>query len=281
MLQNRLARPLIVVLMLCGALTAAVSLWLLHAANEKYAAARHASAEAHFVGVISGLEQQWGREAYSFKTRIESLRYLESSPRQLEALSVHLTSLGRSLEFPLLRVEDARGVLLTSYEYIRRQPPKVHFLTGQEAAWIFDAEREHLYLALRLPIWLGTESGHLILFKPIDHAQLGLLSYPETRVSLWWQGRPVASSDGHDGLAAAVEASRRGDGVGVIRLPWGGADSAEFPVLMAEMTSPSLLGPEMLAAPLIIGFAPLGIGLLLVFRGRRRNGRPDAAAGGG
>lgn len=278
--QRRLARQLIVVLVLCSTLTALVSVWMLHSANEKYFAARRASTEAHFVGVISGLEQQWGREAYSFKTRIESLHYLDSRPRQLEALSVHLTSLGRSLEFPLLRVEDAHGGLLASFEYIRREPPKVHFRSGQESAWVFDAEREHLYLALRLPIWLGAESGHLVLFKPMDHALLSLYGYPETHLSLWWQGRPVASSEGRDGLAAAITASRRGGDAAVIRLPWGGGDPAEVPVLMVEMTSPSLLGLEALVLPLTVGFVPLGVALFLVFRGRGIAGRRNSTSGG-
>ncbi|MFC5302422.1 hypothetical protein [Azospira restricta] len=277
--QRRLARQLILVLVLCGVLTALVSVWLLHSANAKYFATRRASTETHFVGVISGLEQQWGREAFSVKTRIESLRYLESRPRQLEALAVHLTSLGRSLEFPLLRIEDAHGGVLARFEYLRREPPKVHFRAGQESAWVFDDKGGHLYLALRVPIWLGAESGYLVLFKPIDHAQLSGYDYPETRLSLWWQGRPVASSEGRDGLAAALAASRRGDDPALIRLPWGGADPIEFPVLMVELTSPSLLGAEALVLPLIVGFVPLAVALFLVFRGRGVAGRSGAGSG--
>ncbi len=262
---RRVARPWIVALLFCSILYAMVGAWLLQEANQKAVRVQRSNAESHFVAAISGLEQRWGWQAFSFKTRVESLRYLESSPRSLEKLTAHLTSLGRSIEFPLLRIEDARGEPVLSFEYLHRTPPKVWFRTGQETAWVLDEDSGHLYMVFRLPIWLGKEDGSLLLFKPVDHAALSQIGYPTTRLSVWWKERPVASSEGHDGLAAARAAAHRLDDPRVIRLPWPGLDPYEAPTLMIELVAPPLLRMTDLVAPLASGLLLLALGLLIVF----------------
>lgn len=261
----RVARPWAVALLLCSILSVVIGAWVFQLANEKALQAQRSRAESHFAAAISGLEQRWGWEAFSFKTRIESLRYLESSPRSLEKLTAHLTSLGRSIEFPLLRIEDARGDPVLSYEYLHRNPPKVWFRTGQETTWVLDEDNSHLYMVFRQPIWLGKEDGYLLLFKPMDHAALSQIGYPATRLSVWWKDRPMAASEGHDGLAIARAAARRTDDPRVIRLSWPGLDPFGAPMLMVELTAAPLLGLADLIAPLTSGLFFLAAGLFLVF----------------
>lgn len=254
-------RPLLLIVLLFFVLAGVLGAWVSRAANQRALEVQRANAEMHFVAAISQLEQRWGWEAFSFKTRIESLRYLESTPRQLEKLTAHLTSLGRSIEFPWLRIEDARGELVYSYEFLRRSPPKVWFRTGQTVAWVVDAE--HLYMVFRQPVWLGKEDGYLLLYKPMDHALLTQIGYPATRLSLWWQEKPLASSEGHEGLAGAQKLARQHDDAHVVRIQWPGVDAAAGPMLMIELASSSLVRLVDLATPLLAGLLLIG-GLLLI-----------------
>lgn len=255
-------RPLLLIVLLFFVLTGVLGIWVSRAANQRALDVQRTNAEMHFVAAISQLEQRWGWEAFSFKTRIESLRYLEATPRQLEKLTAHLTSLGRSIEFPWLRVEDAKGELVYSYEYLRRSAPKVWFRTGQTVAWVVDAE--HLYMVFRQPVWLGKEDGYLLLYKPMDHALLTQIGYPATRLSLWWQEKPLASSEGYDGLAAAQKLARQHDDGRIVRIQWPGVDSAAGPMLMVELASSSLMQLVDLATPLLTGLLLLVVGLLLI-----------------
>ena len=92
-------RPLLLIVLLFFVLTGVLGIWVSRAANQRALDVQRTNAEMHFVAAISQLEQRWGWEAFSFKTRIESVRYREATPRQLEKLTAHLTSLGRSIGF--------------------------------------------------------------------------------------------------------------------------------------------------------------------------------------
>jgi len=250
---RQLLRRLIVALMASALLTTLVSAWFYHTANDRAAKSQLASAHEHYAAVFSGLEQRWGREAYNFKVRIESMRFLEHGNEHKEKLQANLTAQGGSLEFPSLRIEDAKGLLVTSFEHANHKIPKVRFLPEQDSTWTMDPATGQLYMVFRQQIWLGKENGYLLLFKPMDHALLSLQSYPFTRISLWWKGKPVASSEGTSGLETAAAAyGNPAANPATSRLPWPGAAPENAPLLFIESTSPPLLNLIDLAGPLVL-----------------------------
>jgi len=257
-LGRKLVRRLLFALFLSALLTGAVSAWIYHTANQRAAQTQLTSAHEHYASVISGLEQHWGREAFNFKVRLESLHFLENVAQRKDQLLANLTAQGGSLEFPSLRIEDAKGDVIVSYEYIGHKIPKVRFFTGQESAWAMDPVHGQLYRVFRQLIWLGKENGYLLLFKPMDHALLNQYSYPFTRISLWWNGKPIASSEGDDGLAmasVAYEREKTSTNLSPSWLPWSITDPDNAPLLFIESTSLPLLTIGELTGPLAVSLA--------------------------
>jgi hypothetical protein len=195
---------LLLVLIFCGLLFGALGGWLYFSVNEQATRAQMTSARDHYGKVLADLERRWGVEAFNFKRRLESQSFLERAPLQQERLNAYLAAQGGSIEFPMLRIEDLKGGTVAAYDLLGRQMPRVTFLSGQETAWAIEPVDGRLFLVFRQLIWLGKENGYLFLYKPMDHALLTEHSYPFTRISLWWMGQPVASSDGDDGLADAA-----------------------------------------------------------------------------
>jgi len=251
--SKQLLRRLLLALLISGLLTSAVSAWIFHSANEQSAETQRLNALEHYTAVIANLDQRWGREAYNFRIRLEAMHFLDDAGPLKERLITHLTAQGESLDFSSLRIEDAKGGVVASYEYGRHKTVGAHFRSGQETAWAFDATQGQLYMAFRQPIWLGKENGYLTLFKQLDHALLTQYNYPGIRLSLWWNDEPVASSEGTDGLDAARPAfEKSGASPSSNRLPWTGTDSGNAPILFIESTSPPLLNTSELALPVII-----------------------------
>lgn len=250
---KQLLRRLLFALLISGLLTSGVSAWIFHSANEQAAETQRLNALQHYTAVIANLDQRWGREAFNFRIRLEAMHFLEDAAHLKERLLTHLTVQGESLNFSALRIEDARGELVASYEYGGHKIAGAHFRSGQETAWAFDAKQGRLYMAFRQPIWLGKENGYLTLYKQLDHALLTQYNYPGIRLSLWWNDEPIASSEGNDGLVAARPAfTQSGAPSSRNRLPWIGVDSGNEPILFIESTSPPLLGTSELALPVII-----------------------------
>jgi hypothetical protein len=180
------------------------------------------------------------------------MRFLENGLLQKEQLLANLTGQGSSLDFSALRIEDTKGEILVAYEYGGHKTPKVRFRQGQETAWAFDAAGPNLYMAFRQPLWLGKENGHLILFKPIDHALLAQYNYPGIRLSLWWSEMPIASSEGIDGVSATKAIFAASGEAGILdQLVWSGVDSEEAPILFIESTAPLQLKASELSLPLV------------------------------
>lgn len=253
---------LLLILLLAVVITALGGVWIHRLANERAAAIQQGNAEAHYVGVISGLEQRWGKEAYSLRVRLESLRFLESATDRQDRLLAHLISLGQSLEFPMLRVEDIKGDLIASYDIVGHATPRVRFRIGQESIWAFDEDRGKLFMVIRQSIWLGKENGYLILYKPVDHALLSQLAYPGTELSLWWRQKPVASSSGRSGIAASTTSEGQQSAV-VLR--WPGADPELSPSLRIDLSSAPVLKAGDFLVPVLCGLLAFLLGVAAIF----------------
>jgi hypothetical protein len=197
-----------------------------------------ANASRHYVKVIADLERRWGRAAFNFKIRLESESFLSFSLKDRDKLQVYLTAQGGSTEFPSLRIDDLSGKTIFTYEYFADSLPKVFFLPDQDATWVFDSEKNKLFLVIRQLIWLGNINGYLLLFHPMDHALLSQISYPDTQLSLWWNDKPVASSEGEYGLSKAklsLEGVKRDRSVFFVS--WSGVESAKTPKILIDLTT--------------------------------------------
>lgn len=259
-LVRQVAGRFLIAFLLSATLSTLVGAWVYYAANKQAAEAQQASARNHYTNVIADLERRWGREAFNIKIRIEAQRFLEDPQQRKEHLLAYLTAQGGSIEFPSLRVEDPKGHLIVSFEYADDKVPNAKFLPGQESTWAFEPIHGHLFLVFRQLIWLGSENGYLLLYKPMDHALLTQYGYPHTRISLWWKGKPISSSEGDDGLALAAQAFQKAGGSTTSSLlPWFGIDNDNAPQLLIESTAPPLLGIGELAGPLAISLLTFAI----------------------
>ena len=261
-LASRLAGLFFLLLLSLGLL----GLWFIDLVNDRARTSQLASAREHYSVVLADLDRRWGREAFNLKTRIEAQDFLESDSQRNEKLLTFLTSQGSSIEFPSLRIESSKGEIIAAYDYASHINPKVKFLPGQVSAWTMDAGDEHLYLVIRQFIWLGKENGYLVLFKPMDHALLNQITYPGTRLSLWWKGKAIASSDGEDGVkrtSASFEKPESGDSN--IALAWSGPETEMSPRLLVETMGMDLVSIREFAAPALLVFLVMLLGTIVGF----------------
>jgi hypothetical protein len=254
---------ILLLLLLCLTLQ---GLWVKELVNDKARSIQLTNAREHYVVVLADLERRWGLDAFNLKTRIEAQEILGGTVMRNEKLLAYLISQGSSLEFPSLRIEKTSGEVIASYDYTNHTDPTAKFLPGQVSNWVLDSSGEHLYLAIRQFIWLGKENGYLVLFKPMDHAMLTQMTYPGTRLSLWWKGQAIASSDGEDGLRNTVVAFPKPENSNsTIALTWSGPESENSPKLLVETLGSELIGTSTIARPVILVFFVLLIGISVSF----------------
>lgn len=233
-------------------------LWMKNLANDKARSIQLANARAHYTVVLAELDRRWGREAFNLKTRIESQNLLDDPGGRKEQLQTFLISQGSSIEFPSLRIEKTTGEVIAAYDYASHADPKIRFHPGQVSTWAYNPAEKSLYLVIRQFIWLGKENGYLLLFKPMDHSLLTQTTYPGTRLSLWWKGEAIASSDGEDGLhAISARLTKPQSSENSLTLTWSGPESENLPKLLIETISDELLNAEDIAKPMLFLFLGL------------------------
>jgi hypothetical protein len=231
-------------------LTILVGFIFFKAANMSALDNHRVKASRHYSNVISNLERRWGRAAFNFKIRIESEKFFDGNTKNNDRILAYLTAQGGSTEFPSLRIEDVRGKTIVSYEYVAETLSKVDFMLGQESTWVINSENK-LFHVIRQLIWLGKENGYLLLFYPMDNAFLSQISYPDARLSLWWNEKPVASSEGEEGLSLAeININNMSHDRSNFLLPWPGVENAKTPILFVESNSHSLLDFQKFAVAL-------------------------------
>lgn len=246
----------------------AVGLWTKGQINAIARSTQLANARTHYTVVLADLNRHWGQEAFNLRTRIEALDILDKMGQRNEKLMTLLISHGGSLEFPALHIEKTSGERLAAHHHAGPIDAKIKFSPGQNTLWFQNPRDGHLYLAIRQFIWLGKENGHLILFKPLDHALVTQLTYPGTRLSLWWKGQPVASSDGEDGVKAVAAAfSKAENSSNAVALTWSGPESENSPRLLVETLANELIETGSIAGPVLVVFILLLTGVSVGFAG--------------
>lgn len=258
----RLACTLLVIL-LC---LIAQAIWIKELANDKARSKQLSSAREHYAVVLADLDRRWGREAFNLKARIEAQNLLDGTKQHTEQLLAFLISQGTSIEFPSLRIEKTNGDVIVAYDYASHVNPRIKFSPGQESVWVQNSGDGNLYLVIRQFIWLGKENGYLLLFKPMDNALLTQMTYPGTRLSLWWKGQPIASSDGDDGVRNIrlhfQKPETRDDSV---TLTWSGPESENAPKLLIEVLSDELIGTFSMTKPVALAFMVIVIAIAIAF----------------
>lgn len=242
------------------------ALWIQKLANEHTRQHQLTGARDHYASLLSELDRRWGREAFNLKSRIESLNILDGKKTSKDQLLAFLISQGSSIEFPSLRIEKTSGELIAYYDYASHVDPKMKFHPGQNTSWVQNPADGTLYLVIRQFIWLGNENGYLILFKPMDHALLTQHTYPSTRLSLWWKGHAVASSNGEDGLRALSANSIKPErDEHAVVMTWSGPETDSAPKLLIEILRSHAVDGQALIKPVMIGFSLMMIACVIAF----------------
>lgn len=236
--------------------------WIRQLVNDKAHSVRLENARAHYTVVLAELDQRWGREAFNLKTRIEAQDILGSTAQRHERVQTYLISQGSSIEFPSLRIERTNGELIAAYDYGSHANPKVKFMPSQVAAWTFNPDDKVLHYANRQFIWLGRENGYLTLFKPMDHAMLTRMTYPGTRLSLWWKGQFIASSEGEEGLQKMAAYAKPEAVPAAMSMSWAGPENENTPKLLVEILPDEMIGSDALLRPALVVFVVLLAGIL-------------------
>lgn len=265
-LNTRLAIRIACALLVLLFCLIAQAIWLKELANEKASSKQLSSAREHYAVVLAELDRRWGREAFNLKARIESQNLLDGSKQHTDQLLAFLISQGTSMEFPSLRIEKTSGEPIVAYDYASHINPTLKFSPGQGSVWVQNKNDGNLYLVIRQFIWLGTENGYLLLFKPMDNALLTQTTYPGTRLSLWWKGHAIASSDGEDGVQNTSRRfqtpENRDDS---ITLTWSGPESENAPKLLIEILSDDLVGTFSVTKPIGLAFLVIVITMAVLF----------------
>lgn len=242
--------------------------WIKLLVNDKVHHTRLATARDHYTHALAELDQRWGREAFNLKTRIEAQDILGNAPHRHERVQTYLISQGSSIEFPSLRIERTNGELIAAYDYGSHANPKVKFMPSQVSAWSYNPDDKVLHYANRQFIWLGKENGYLTLFKPMDHAMLTRMTYPGTRLSLWWKGQFIASSEGEEGLQQTALAYKKPEEApSAVVMSWSGPENDNTPKLLVEILPDGLIGSDTLILPATFLFLVLVAGVLAIAYG--------------
>lgn len=202
-LTRQIAGRLALALLVTTLTTIALALWFYGQANQRSLAHHLRQAVTHFDGALALRESEWERGAYNLKARLEFSRILEDVTGRQRLLTNFITEQGGAQDYSMFVVLDRDGNRLAWFAYGQNRIPPVAF-ESSDAGWAYDETDNRLYRVFRQQIWLGAgQNGVLLTFRPIDHALLGTLNYPETELQVLWQNRPVASSLGEEGLKAA------------------------------------------------------------------------------
>lgn len=197
-----------------GALAVAGATYVLHERALNHARQlRQQGNEEHFRDAIDSLHQNWEQAAQEFRTSMEFAGILDRPALRAERLNAFFLSLNSvGMRFSCVIVADRRGRILSRAGYLPNVPSDI---ASQRDGWLFDDAGNNLYHLHRQQIWLGREGmGALILLHPFDNALLRGQAFPDTDLFLLWQGRPVASSLGQEGidLYGEIAEGRGGEG---------------------------------------------------------------------
>ena len=279
-LTRQIAVRLALALLVTVLTTVALAFWFYAEANKRFLESHLRRAAEHYAGALSLQDVEWERGAFNFKARLEYSRVLEDSAGRQGRLGNFINAQGGVPEYPLVAVFDREGNRLVSFAYGQGRILPAVFESG-DTGWAYDETDNRLFRVFRQQVWLGEgQNGHLVVYRPIDHAVLGGLAYPETELWALWRKLPVASSRGDDGMRAGGGDPATVGGMGSRLIPWSQAqpDNPQIllrvepnePFTLTELFQSLSLGALMFAAAtwLIFGFWATGLVRRILMLGR-------------
>lgn len=254
-LGRQIAFRVSLALLLSTVLAGAFGIWFFYTSERHNSAVEVERAKRRYVNLISELEQRWGREAYNFRVRLEFSKLLMDPKLRQSRVKAFMTAQGGGIEFPILQIKSPSGETLVEHGYAKIELPANTLVEGDETGWSYDPRRKALFFIVRQTIWMGDGNATLLLFKPIDHAFVTREAYPDSRLSIWWDGQPVASSIGIDGLALAATSLRKLEpGLAQAQfLPWVEGGDRSTPHLFIEMQTHQGFPRAQMALPMFFG----------------------------
>lgn len=175
--------------------------WLQKTTFAKEAAASSAFFRTYFQERVTAINHSWKTQADSFRVELEYLNLLRNHGDNWLDLKMFLAVRQGINPFNHIIVTDKTGQLLFHHGTNPTFPDNILPLKDN-SGWHYFAPDNSLLYAIVLDIGLqNAQTGHLIVFFPLDNALLRQIAVPETFTAVLWQKKQVANSQGHSAIS--------------------------------------------------------------------------------
>lgn len=147
-------------------------------------------AERHYLARTRQINAEWVRQAELLRGQIEFSGLLDGDDRRVAAarFTAFLSNMGGQGPFTHLLLADRADTVM--FRFATRTGATLQPGAPAPLSWTYSPEDRLVYRTLRAPIRLGTLGEvWLLLFAPVDNALLGSVAFPDTFLSLHWQGQ--------------------------------------------------------------------------------------------
>ena len=202
------------------------------------------------------LQNGWQQAAENITTSIE-LQRITSLPETIrwQRLRALLVAQGESLGFDSVLVQDKNGRILFAHGHedieLSATPPAI------EERWYFSRQHRQLHAVIRLPLWLGPDSGRgeIVFLQPIQPSTLQLIGSDMRPLYLASADALLAGSDDTQiPIQPGAEFTLAGKRWRTIAVPVDGARDVRF-LLRLSAEPPTWFHPVL--------FGALALGLIL------------------
>lgn len=171
------------------------------AALSKAAHERASDLQEFYSTRLSQLEREWEVGSRDVRVRLEYTRILEHTENATDNLQAYLTIQGGGRRYAYLVIQNRERDVLFSFGKEKEAVVAAIRAGKVEGDWFYDALSHSLYRVFTEQIWLGEAgTGRAVFFYSIDNALLLQMTMPGTLLSVLYQDRRVASSQGMSGL---------------------------------------------------------------------------------
>lgn len=172
------------------------------------------------------MEREWELGSRDVRARIEYTRMLEHAEDSAQHFQAYMTIQGGARRYSYLVIQNRKKQVLFAFG---RDKEGIAAAVAQGRAgegWFLEPSSQALYRVFEEQIWLGTDgNGRALFFYPLDNALLLQMTMPGTILTVLYQGRRAASSEGLSRLEVMGGFSGSSARHETRVLPWSGMDS--------------------------------------------------------